>query len=1063
MKTWIFSVGFVTALALVFLSTFAVSREPTASAHINGESRLELDQKATASVMQVNPVYEEEKLFVSKVYETDKEFELLGLNWQQSLPIKTSADLEIRFRSIDGIWTDFQPVVADTDGKDGKGEESTLWTYVVTDKSNAFQYRAHLSSDSEMLTPKISNISFDYVSGGETSTIKKLKKMIFSDETGTVSREDWGADESLRLSKTYNLDDNSGFESELDVEETATDPEMEIVKRVDTDENGNALLWPEEYPAEVKKIIIHHTASSGTISDPEATIRAIYYYHAVTRGWGDIGYNFIVGPDGKVYEGRAGGDGVVGGHASGYNTGSVGISLLGNFEDNPVSKEMMQGLMGLVLREAEKYDIDPDGTGTFRDEKLDNILGHKDVAATACPGKYAYAELTDIRDMVALSIKNASSKNSGTSYAYEEVGDRELTALSVNGEATVTLKLKNTGTKTWGKDTFLTVNANSESDDIIEIPKDSQKRTAFMKQSSVAPGKIATFEFDVSSEMNSGLASFDAYPVFDGKEKSKKEMDLAFYVETPVIEFSTVKIDSPSSLKPGESYTITAKLKNTSDFSWENSGANPLVLKVVGSSSLASGTLAKMTESEVKNGETATFTFKIKAPTKAGTYTLYFAPEMQGSDAVSNSSAQLSVKVSASTDDAIVSEGSSGSDLSFTPGEVKTLYVTVKNNSTKSWTTSGTGAFKLVFSSSGGSGSNTLKAVFKKLSVQKVSPDVSVKAYFTVTAPTKAGSYTLSIKPRTGNTSLAKSAYTMKITVAKASFTETTYENPIRIKLTPESGVGTPILTSDSDFAVYADDELLKVFTYDSSVKVAMSSTAGTGTFSISSGTNKWTKEGPIRLVPEENGIMEITTMEQRPAWDIALNDNTFRGTIEVRAVDGETVLINELALEDYMKGIGEVSNSDPTEKIKTIMVAARTYAAYYISGHEKYAGKPYNLDDDPSSSQKYLGYGFELRSPNVTKAVEETEGLVVKYDGELVVTPYFSQSDGIATKSAKEVWGWDAPWLVSVPDTFCDSTVFAGHGVGLSGCGATALARSGKTFEEILKYYYTGVTVEKL
>ena len=60
----------------------------------------------------------------------------------------------------------------------------------------------------------------------------------------------------------------------------------------------------------IKKIIIHHTATS-KIDDPEASVRAIYYYHAVSRGWGDIGYNYIVDQNGKVYEGRYGGDGVV--------------------------------------------------------------------------------------------------------------------------------------------------------------------------------------------------------------------------------------------------------------------------------------------------------------------------------------------------------------------------------------------------------------------------------------------------------------------------------------------------------------------------------------------------------------------------------------------------------------------------------------------------------------------------------------------------------------------------------------------------------------------------------
>jgi hypothetical protein len=61
-------------------------------------------------------------------------------------------------------------------------------------------------------------------------------------------------------------------------------------------------------------------------ADPAATMRAIYYYHAVTQGWGDIGYNFLVDWHGNVYEGRYGGTNVVGGHSLQYNYGSLSAS-----------------------------------------------------------------------------------------------------------------------------------------------------------------------------------------------------------------------------------------------------------------------------------------------------------------------------------------------------------------------------------------------------------------------------------------------------------------------------------------------------------------------------------------------------------------------------------------------------------------------------------------------------------------------------------------------------------------------------------------------------------------
>ncbi|CAN0511539.1 unnamed protein product, partial [Phaeothamnion confervicola] len=74
--------------------------------------------------------------------------------------------------------------------------------------------------------------------------------------------------------------------------------------------DGN-VIWPPEYQ-EVRHVIIHHTETP-TEQDPLVAIRSIYYYHAVEQGWGDIGYNYLVDRNGTIYEGRYGGQNVVGG------------------------------------------------------------------------------------------------------------------------------------------------------------------------------------------------------------------------------------------------------------------------------------------------------------------------------------------------------------------------------------------------------------------------------------------------------------------------------------------------------------------------------------------------------------------------------------------------------------------------------------------------------------------------------------------------------------------------------------------------------------------------------
>lgn len=1017
---------------------------PAHSAKLNVSGAVTLPSALTASATIMAAYYDDNDTFVSKVYESKFPFQLLGLTWNRDLPEGTAADLTIRFQSKDGTWSDWQHIEEDQDGaKDGFG----LHSYIITDNSVAFQYKALLNTTNRYYTPKLANFSFDYVNGGQLSIYKKLSKLIFDSGTDVIPRTSWGADESLRLSKATSTPVTLSEDADKGETTDESDPDMTIVKEVDTDSEGNPLLWPLEYPKKVKKIIIHHTATS-KIDDPEASVRAIYYYHAVSRGWGDIGYNYIVDQNGQVYEGRYGGDGVVAGHAYGYNTGSVGIALLGNFEDNEIPSPLMKSLTGLVYEKATLNNIDPDSSGLFRGEVLPNIMGHRDVGKTACPGEYTYDYIPAIRKIVGEALDKRRHTNFDTEYSYEEVGNRELITLDPQSSATLTIKLKNTGTATWDSSTYL----KASDSDVITLGK------AKINESKIKPGEIATFTVTLASALNGGLVNFDVTPVFNGTEKVLNYLDLAAFVSRPLLKFdiSSAKADI-TLMKPGASSKVTVKLKNTGNLTWKNSGDNKVLLKQSGSSSLiSSSTLATLKESSIKAGETGTFEFTITAPKTGGKYSLYYAPEMENSNAIVSTAGTLTVTVTSTTSDADITETSS--DLTFKSGEKKSFWLKITNYSNTTWKSSGTNGLTL-----GLTKNSSITTSEPKLATASLAPGKSAKMNFTITAPSRTGTYTIYVRPRVNGKNLLKEAYSVKITVANSSSESaytSEYTKSFRVKLTPDSAI-VPILTSSADFSVYDNTTLLKTFTANSRVRVAQSGDK----FSVTSGSYSWTATGPVRFTPKTDGVMQIVTMEQRPAWNTALNDNLFRGTIEVRNVDGDLTLINELALEDYMKGIGEVSNGDPTEKIKTMMVIARTYANYYLTEAEKFPGKPYNLDDDPNSSQKYLGYGYELRSPNATAAALATAGEVVTYNGKAIITPYFTATDGNYTKSAESVWGWtNTPWLVSVLDSGCTtSTAFQGHGVGLSGCGATAMANSGKTYEEIIRYYYTGVDIQKL
>jgi hypothetical protein len=219
-----------------------------------------------------------------------------------------------------------------------------------------------------------------------------LRRLASTAQPAVISRAGWGADESLRFDAT-----------------------------------GNEIWPPAFYP--VQKVIVHHTATPNSDPDPAATIRSIYYYHAVTQGWGDIGYNFLIDEAGNVFEGRysrqyapgesptgedPNGNGVTAAHAQGYNSGTVGIALLGTLTNQDATPPARAALEHLIAWIDSSHGIDPRASALYTNPvsglqaTFPNIAGHRDVAATECPGGSFYATLPTIRSDVANLIAGSA-------------------------------------------------------------------------------------------------------------------------------------------------------------------------------------------------------------------------------------------------------------------------------------------------------------------------------------------------------------------------------------------------------------------------------------------------------------------------------------------------------------------------------------------------------------------------------------------------------------------------------------------------------------------------------
>jgi hypothetical protein len=184
--------------------------------------------------------------------------------------------------------------------------------------------------------------------------------------------------------------------------------------------------WPPEY-FPTQTLTVHHSGFRNDDPNPAATVRAIYYNQAVGEDWGDIGYHLLIDEAGRVYEGRWSGtdaypvfDAVLGAdrrprmstgaHVFNFNTGNVGVCLLGDFTDRQPTAAALDSLTTVLAGLARINGLDPRGTTNYVNpvngytKTVKTISGHRDWAATQCPGNTFYPKLPALRDSVAARI-----------------------------------------------------------------------------------------------------------------------------------------------------------------------------------------------------------------------------------------------------------------------------------------------------------------------------------------------------------------------------------------------------------------------------------------------------------------------------------------------------------------------------------------------------------------------------------------------------------------------------------------------------------------------------------
>ena len=298
------------------------------------------------------------------------EFTMVGTHWQGG------GEVWFRTAGESGTWSawrlarpeeDDLPDTTSDEGKASRGWNvgNPWWTGAST----AIQYRV----SGPVTRLRTFYISSEPASADATLAASATQSTLRPDQPPITRRPGWGADESIVRAQP-------SFADSLELS------------------------------------VVHHTAGTNSYSASQsaAIVRGIQRYHVLSNGWNDIGYNYLVDKYGRIFEGRGGGliQNVVGAHAQGFNTGSVGVAVLGTYGSSRISTAARSALQRLLAWRLDAGHVDPVSLLNFtsygndrfpagRVVRLRAVSGHRDTGYTSCPGTALYGQLGAIAKNVA--------------------------------------------------------------------------------------------------------------------------------------------------------------------------------------------------------------------------------------------------------------------------------------------------------------------------------------------------------------------------------------------------------------------------------------------------------------------------------------------------------------------------------------------------------------------------------------------------------------------------------------------------------------------------------------
>ena len=348
----------------------------------------------------------------------------VGVTWEHGDGV-TPQEVGLQVRTeTDGVWTDWAKMDFDADGPDANSAEGkrsrpgTMESLV----GHVDQVQVRMTATGVAVPP---DVQLSVIDPGQPAHDAMELPAI---DTSRVDPDATSAPDTLEpADETTEPTDPSDPGDTATLSGADVTPEPQIFSRAQwgADESIKRDSTPDY--GEIHGGFVHHTVNANNYTKAEVPeiIRSIYAYHVKSRGWNDVGYNFLIDKFGRIWEGRYGGVDrpVVGAHTESYNYYGFGVSAIGNFDIKKPPEAVIQAEGALFAWKLSLHGVAASATNVTIGPRTfsSSIMAHRDTKSTACPGRFLYARMDDIRTLAATlqhgwAGRNLDSDLAGSKY-----------------------------------------------------------------------------------------------------------------------------------------------------------------------------------------------------------------------------------------------------------------------------------------------------------------------------------------------------------------------------------------------------------------------------------------------------------------------------------------------------------------------------------------------------------------------------------------------------------------------------------------------------------------------